>query len=118
MENRFSDTFMSRRSQCLLGRGVKRLSVKSTPTRQHQRMRTSMQIMQENSRGHSNTGNSKHEKKNNNRALTIAGLLNAFLRDFAYAPLRIAKQRKSFENPALHAPRTAHGHPITRRINS
>ena len=46
MENRFSDTFMSRRSQCLLGRGVKRLSVKSTPTRQHQRMRTSMQIMQ------------------------------------------------------------------------
>src|SRR6266496_3437068 len=51
-------------------------------------------------------------------ALTIAGFLNAYLRDFAYAPLRIAKQRESFENPALHAPRTAHGPPITRRINS
>jgi len=59
MENRFSDTFMSRRSQCLLGRGVKRLPVKSTSTRQHQRMRTSMQIMQENSRGHPNTGEFK-----------------------------------------------------------
>jgi len=78
---------MRRRSQCLLGRGVKRLSVKSTPTRQHQRTRTSMQIMQENSRGHTNAGNSKHEKKTT-IALTIAGLLNAYLRDFAYANLR------------------------------
>jgi len=56
-----------------------------------------MQIMQENSRGHPNTGEFN----------TIAGLLNAFLRDFAYAPLRIAKQRESFENSGTSCPKNS-----------
>jgi hypothetical protein len=57
-------------------------------------------------------------KRKTTIALTIAGLLNAYLRDFAYALLRIAKQRESFENPGLHASKTAHCPPTTRRINS
>jgi hypothetical protein len=74
---------MNPRTQCLLGRGVKRHSVKSTSIPGIQNMKRKTTI-----------------------ALTIAGFLITHLRDFAYAPLRIAKQPESFQNPELHVPRT------------